>query len=75
MLSQGQRIQVENAVNQLYNNKRVRLWVVYVDSFGQDPVGWARTTMQLSSFGDQDARCSPSPPRNGRTRSKCRQKS
>jgi TPM domain len=55
VLSQGQRIQVENAVNQLYNNKRVRLWVVYVDSFGQDPVGWARTTMQLSSFGDQDA--------------------
>ena len=55
VLSQGQRIQVENAVNQLYNNKRVRLWVVYVDSFGQDPVGWARTTKQLSSFGDQDA--------------------
>jgi len=55
VLSQGQRIQVENAVNQLYKNKRVRLWVVYVDSFGQDPVGWARTTKQLSSFGDQDA--------------------
>ena len=55
VLSQGQRIQVETAVNQLYNDKRIRLWVVYVDSFGQDPVGWARTTMQLSNFGDQDA--------------------
>jgi TPM domain len=55
VLSQGQRIQVENAVNQLYNDKRIRLWVVYVDSFGQSPVGWAQTTMQLSDFGDQDA--------------------
>ena len=26
VLSQGQRIQVENAVNQLYNDKRIRLW-------------------------------------------------
>lgn len=55
VLSQGQRVQVENAVNQLYNDKRIRLWVVYVDSFGQSAVGWARTTMQLSDFGDRDA--------------------
>jgi uncharacterized membrane protein YgcG len=55
VLSQGQQIQVENAVNQLYNNKRVRLWVVYVDTFsGQDAVGWARETERLSDFGDQD---------------------
>jgi hypothetical protein len=54
-LSQGQRVQVENAVNQLYNDKHIRLWVVYVDGFGQGAVGWARTTMQLSDFGDQDA--------------------
>src|SRR5262245_12776972 len=55
VLSQGQRIQVENAVNQLYNDKHIRLWVVYVDSFGQDPASWATTTVQLSSFGDHDA--------------------
>ena len=55
VLSTGQRVQVENAVNQLYNDKRTRLWVVYVDSFGQSAVEWARTTMQLSDFGDQDA--------------------
>lgn len=55
VLSTGQRVQVENAVNQLYDDKRTRLWVVYVDSFGQSAVGWARTTMQLSDFGDQDA--------------------
>jgi hypothetical protein len=55
VLSQGELAQVENAVDQLYNERRVRLWVVYVDSFGQDPVGWARVTMQISSFGDYDA--------------------
>ena len=55
VLSDGQRVQVENAVNQLYNEKRIRLWVVYVDSFGQSAVGWARTTMQISDFGDRDA--------------------
>lgn len=54
-LSQGQRVQVENAVDQLYNERRVRLWVVYVDSFDQDPVGWARVTAQISDFGDRDA--------------------
>ncbi|WP_099039410.1 TPM domain-containing protein [Mycobacterium neglectum] len=55
VLSQGQLVQVENAVNQLYNENRTRLWVVYVDSFGQGAVGWARTTMQISDFGDRDA--------------------
>ncbi len=55
VLSPSQRTQVEDAVDQLYNERRVRLWVVYVDSFGQDPVGWARVTMQISNFGDYDA--------------------
>ena len=53
VLSEGQRVRVENAVNQLYNDNRTRLWVVYVDSFGQSAVGWARTTMQISDFGDR----------------------
>lgn len=55
VLSPDQRAQVESAVEQLYTEQRVRLWVVYVDSFGQSPVRWARTTMQLSDFGDRDA--------------------
>jgi chromosome segregation ATPase len=55
VLSQGQRVQVENAVNQLYNDKRIRLWVVYVDSFGQGAEAWAETTRQISDLGDQDA--------------------
>ena len=55
VLSEGERLEVRAAIDQLYNERRVRLWVVYVDSFGQDPVGWARTIMQISSFGDRDA--------------------
>jgi uncharacterized membrane protein YgcG/predicted nucleic acid-binding Zn-ribbon protein len=56
VLSQGQRIQVENAVNQLYNDKRIRLWVVYVDTFsGQDAVNWTQQTRRLSDIGGQDA--------------------
>src|SRR5690349_14728473 len=55
VLSPDQRAQVESAVDNLYNERRVRLWVVYVESFNQDPVGWARVTMQISSFGDYDA--------------------
>ena len=49
-------MQVRAAVNKLYNDRRIRLWVVYVDSFsGQGAVGWAESTMQISDFGDQDA--------------------
>ena len=55
VLTPDQRAQVESAVDNLYNERRVRLWVVYVDNFDQDPVGWARVTMQISSFGDFDA--------------------
>ncbi|MFI5511018.1 TPM domain-containing protein [Mycobacterium sp. NPDC051804] len=55
VLSPDQLAQVESAVDNLYNERRVRLWVVYVDNFNQDPVGWARVTMQISSFGDYDA--------------------
>jgi uncharacterized membrane protein YgcG/predicted nucleic acid-binding Zn-ribbon protein len=56
VLSQGQHIQVENAVNQLYNDKRIRLWVVYVDTFsGQGAVDWTQQTRRLSDIGGQDA--------------------
>ncbi len=54
-LSPDQLIQVEDALTQLYDGQRIRLWVVYVESFGQSAAGWARTTMQLSDFGDRDA--------------------
>jgi uncharacterized membrane protein YgcG len=55
-LSPGQRVQVDNAVNQLYNNRHIRLWVVYVDTFsGQDAVNWTQQTRRLSDIGGQDA--------------------
>ena len=54
-LSASERAQVEAAVTQLYDEERIRLWVVYVDTFDQGAVGWARSTMQLSDFGDRDA--------------------
>ena len=54
-LSPGQRADVEAAVSQLYDEDRIRLWVVYVDGFGQGALDWARSTMALSDFGDRDA--------------------
>jgi uncharacterized membrane protein YgcG/predicted nucleic acid-binding Zn-ribbon protein len=47
---------VQQAVDKLYNDRRIRLWVVYVDTFsGQDAVGWAEQTRRLSDIGAQDA--------------------
>ncbi|MCH9730121.1 MAG: TPM domain-containing protein [Actinomycetia bacterium] len=54
-LSPAQHVEVENALLALYDKERIRLWVVYVDSFGQGAQAWAKTTMQLSDFGDRDA--------------------
>jgi uncharacterized membrane protein YgcG len=55
-LSQDQRVQVDNAVNQLYNARHIRLWVIYVDTFsGQDAVNWTQLTRRLSDIGGQDA--------------------
>ena len=56
VLTQGQRVQVDTAVNDLYNSRRIRLWVVYVDDFsGQDPGSWAQTTYRTSNLGAYDA--------------------
>jgi hypothetical protein len=47
---------VLQAVDKLYTDRRIRLWVVYVDTFsGQSAVNWADETMRVSDFGDQDA--------------------
>lgn len=55
VLTSTERVDVENALLALYDKDRIRLWVVYVDSFGQSAQTWAKTTMQLSDFGDRDA--------------------
>jgi uncharacterized membrane protein YgcG len=47
---------VETAINNLYNGRKVRLWVVYVDDFsGQSPDSWAQSTYRTSDLGQFDA--------------------
>jgi hypothetical protein len=48
---------VKSAVDDLYGARRVRLWVVYVDTFsGQTGLQWAKQTMRINDFQpDQDA--------------------
>ncbi|UGT60532.1 TPM domain-containing protein [Nocardia asteroides] len=46
---------VNAAVDNLYGNHQVRLWVVYVRDFdGMAPQGWAERTAALSGFGSRD---------------------
>jgi hypothetical protein len=57
VLDPGGLSEVKGAVDDLYNARRVRLWVVYVDTFsGQTGVAWAQRAMQINNFQpDQDA--------------------
>jgi len=56
VLSASGRSAVESAVDKLYNDRRVRLWVVYVDTFsGQAPLSWAQSTRRVSDLGAYDA--------------------
>ncbi|MEU2006842.1 TPM domain-containing protein [Rhodococcus sp. NPDC019627] len=55
-LDEDQRTEVEAAIDQLYDEHKVRLWVVYVadfDGLGAGP--WADRTAQASSLADRDA--------------------
>ena len=56
VLDDRQLADVQKAVDQLYSERRVRLWVVYVDSFApQGAVGWAQQTQKISDLGSEDA--------------------
>jgi predicted nucleic acid-binding Zn-ribbon protein len=47
---------VQSAVQDLYDSRQIRLWVVYVDSFsGQSAETWARNTRRISDLQDEDA--------------------
>lgn len=47
---------VTQAIDKLYADRHVRLWVVYVDTFsGQDAEPWARATLAASDLGTYDA--------------------
>ncbi|MET0899629.1 MAG: TPM domain-containing protein [Mycobacterium sp.] len=55
-LSGSESTEVQAALDRLYDDKQVQLWVVFVDSFdGNNGVTWAQDTMRLSGFGDDDA--------------------
>jgi len=55
-LSPQQVTEVQKAVDALYNERRIRLWVVFVDSFApQSAVAWAQSTRTASDLGDDDA--------------------
>jgi hypothetical protein len=55
-LSGSEFSDVQQAVDKLYNDRHIRLWVVYADTFsGQDAVSWTQETRRLSDIGGQDA--------------------
>lgn len=55
-LSDSGRSTVTAAVNKLYTDRHIRLWVVYVDDFsGQPATQWAQRTMRASDLGTYDA--------------------
>lgn len=55
-LSGPDRNRVTQAIDKLYADRHVRLWVVYVDTFsGQDAEPWARATLEASDLGSYDA--------------------
>ncbi len=56
VLSDSGRAAVTSAVDKLYTDRHIRLWVVYVDNFsGQSAVNWAQRTFRSSDLGDYDA--------------------
>jgi len=55
-LSDSGRAAVTSAVDKLYADRHVRLWVVYVDDFSDfRPTDWAQRTYRLSDLGADDA--------------------
>ncbi|KDF01615.1 membrane protein [Mycolicibacterium aromaticivorans JS19b1 = JCM 16368] len=56
VLAGGQLASVQNAVDTLYRERKVRLWVVFVDSFApKSAVGWTEETRVASDLSNQDA--------------------
>ncbi len=54
-LDPGQRTQVQQSIDDLYDKHKVRLWVVFVADFGGlEPGTWADRTASASSLGDRD---------------------
>jgi hypothetical protein len=55
-LSVSGRADVSSAVDKLYADRHIRLWVVYVDNFSdQSAMSWAQRTIKASDLGTYDA--------------------
>ena len=55
-LNDRQLSEVQKAVDQLYSEHHMRLWVVYVDSFApKSGFDWTQQTFKISDLSDQDA--------------------
>ncbi|BDB41695.1 TPM domain-containing protein [Mycobacterium kiyosense] len=55
-LSESGRAAVTSATIKLYADRRIRLWVVYVDTFsGQSAENWAQQTYRVSDLHNYDA--------------------
>jgi uncharacterized membrane protein YgcG len=56
VLNGSSRAAIQSATGRLYSDRRVQLWVVFVDNFsGQPAVSWAQNTRSASDLGDFDA--------------------
>lgn len=56
VLSPSDRDAVQGAIDRLYAEQHIRLWVVFVDVFsGQTADGWGQSTAKLSDLRDNDA--------------------
>ncbi|SON61684.1 hypothetical protein MSIMFI_03200 [Mycobacterium simulans] len=55
VLTDSGRAAVTSAIDNLYTDRHIRLWVVYVDHFsGQSAMDWAQRTMRTSDLGNYD---------------------
>ncbi|MDP7733924.1 TPM domain-containing protein [Mycobacterium paragordonae] len=56
VLGDADRAAVTAAVDKLYADRHIRLWVVYVDNFsGQSAENWGQRTFRTSELGNYDA--------------------
>ena len=55
-LNSSGRAAIQSASGKLYSDRRIQLWVVFVNDFsGQPAVSWAENTRAVSDLGDFDA--------------------
>lgn len=56
VLTDSGRAAVSSAIERLYRDRHIQLWVVYVDNFSRfKPDNWADRTRSASEMGDHDA--------------------